>query len=116
MPQIETPFQFFFDLYKEQHKEVQKLATKVEEAENLAEKLHMDFAKNQGASTDGAEYMNLRDKVFQICSMLYDQQSKAGFVLSKLEGKVREIRKEFTVQVLKKNYWEDESSVNKLFE
>ena len=37
---IQVPFQFFFDLYKEQHREVEKLALKVKEAENLAEKLH----------------------------------------------------------------------------
>ena len=36
---VEVPFQFFYDLYREQEREVVKLSTKVKEAENLAEKL-----------------------------------------------------------------------------
>jgi hypothetical protein len=36
---VEVPFQFFYDLYREQEREVIKLSTKVKEAENLAEKL-----------------------------------------------------------------------------
>ena len=61
------------------------------------------------------EALSLRDKVFQICSLLYEQQNRAGFILSKLESKVRILRREFTRQVLKKNYWDSEESVNKLF-
>ena len=37
--EIEMPFQFFFDLYKEQRKVVQTLEAKVKEAENIAENL-----------------------------------------------------------------------------
>lgn len=37
--EIEMPFQFFFDLYKEQKKIVQTLEVKVKEAENIAENL-----------------------------------------------------------------------------
>ena len=40
---IQVPFEFFFDLYREQHREVEKLATKVKEAENLADKLNHQF-------------------------------------------------------------------------
>jgi len=36
---VDVPFQFFYDLYREQEREVVKLSTKVKEAENLAEKL-----------------------------------------------------------------------------
>lgn len=36
---IPVPFQFFYDLYREQEREVMKLTTKVKEAENLASKL-----------------------------------------------------------------------------
>ena len=37
-------------------------------------------------------------------------------MLSKLEAKVRQLRRGFTHQILKKNFWESEEQVNKLFD
>ena len=47
--------------------------------------------------------------------MLFEQQSQAGYGLSMLESKVSGLRKEFTNQMLRKNYWESEESIGKLF-
>jgi len=50
---IHVPFQFFYDLYKEQEREVVKLSTKVKEAENLAEKLLQEALKKKRDSERG---------------------------------------------------------------
>ena len=42
------------------------------------------------------EQVSLRDKIFQVCAMLYEQQKKAGINLAMLESKVSEVRKQFT--------------------
>lgn len=115
---IEVPFRFFYDLYREQHKEVEKMSNKVKEAENLSEKLHSDFKSNHGQSTllDENQTLGLREKVFQICTMLFDQQSQAGYNLSKLETGVRKLKREFTDHIKHYHYWENEQSINRLFE
>jgi len=50
---IHVPFKFFYDLYKEQEREVVKLSTKVKEAENLAEKLLQEALKKKRDSERG---------------------------------------------------------------
>jgi len=50
---INVPFQFFYDLYREQEQEVVKLAMKVKEAENLAEKLLQEALKKKRDSDRG---------------------------------------------------------------
>ena len=60
--------------------------------------------------------MSLRDKIYQVCQMLYSQQSKAGYNLALLESKIMALRQDFTHLVLQKHTWETEASVNELFE
>ena len=86
---IQVPFQFFFDLFREQEREVIKLGSKVKEAERLAEKLRQETVAKQRDAAQGKlvvdsdlEQVSLRDKIFQICSMLNELQSKAGLKLA----------------------------------
>ena len=57
----------------------------------------------------------MREKIFMICQMLYEQQKVAGIRLVEIETKVARLRKNFTGQVLSKHCWETEASVDKLF-
>ena len=61
------------------------------------------------------EQVSLRDKIFQVCSMLYEQQKKAGLNLAQLEARVTGLRKEFTAAILRKNHWETPDSIDQLF-
>ena len=76
---ITVPFQFFYDLHREQEKEVVKLTNKVQQAEALAEKLLQEsLARKRDAALGNVidcdlEQVSLRDKIFQVCSMLYEQ-------------------------------------------
>ena len=68
-----------------------KLNQRVQQAESLAEKLlqetlnrRRDAANGQLVDSD-LEQVSLRDKIFEVCSMLYTQQKKAGLNLVALE-------------------------------
>ena len=50
---ILVPFQFFYDLYREQECEVYKLAQRVKEAENLSEKLLQESIKKKKQADQG---------------------------------------------------------------
>ena len=57
----------------------------------------------------------MRDKIFQICSLLHEQQKRAGANLAYLETKVTDLRRSFTGVILGKNHWETKESVNRMF-
>ena len=84
----------------------------MKEAEAVAEKFlqeEMTLAKDaqNGNLTDpDLDQVSLRDKVFQVCSMLYEQQKIAGYQLAILESQVSDIRQDFTHVILRKNTWE----------
>ena len=81
------PFPFFLDLYRTQEKQVVKLAERVEQAEKIAAK-HLGEAQ-QSKDLDAKEAQTLRDKIFLVCKMLFEQQKKAGYTLALLEAKVQ---------------------------
>ena len=43
-------------------------------------------AQNGNLTDPDLDQVSLRDKVFQVCSMLYEQQKKAGYELAILES------------------------------
>ena len=117
---ISVPFQFFYDLHREQEREVVKLAEKVRHAEALAQKFAHETLKKQSLAESGnlvdgdLDQVSLRDKIYQVCSMLYEMQNRAGYNLALLESKVTAVRKDFTMAMLtsSRRAWETEDSID----
>lgn len=92
------------------------------EAETLAEKLLQESEVKKKAGDRSTlvdadlDRVSLRDKIFMVCSMLYEQQKQAGLQLATLETKVKHVRQEFTCATLRRNTWESKASIDKLFE
>ena len=74
-----------------------------------------DAAQGKLVVDSDLEQVSLRDKIFQICSMLNELQSTAGLKLAHLETRVEALRAQFTRVTLKKNAWETEDTINQLF-
>ena len=72
---IVVPLPFFKDLFETQSKVVDNLALKVIEAERIAESIAINSEHNCQAgpgSSTGSANLNLRDKVLDICKMLFE--------------------------------------------
>ena len=68
-----------------------------------------------GNLVDGdLDQVSLRDKIYQVCSMLYEMQNRAGYNLALLESKVTAVRKDFTMAMLSssRRAWETEDSID----
>ena len=111
---IRLPFPFFAELHREQVKLIGVLASKVTEAENIAEALLRE--SHAQSATGQREQQSLKDKIFEICSMLYEQQRAAGATLARLEAQVKLARERFTELVIRKRYWESQEGVDQLFD
>lgn len=67
-----------------------------------------------GSSGDGdLDVVSLRDKIYQVCTMLHEMSYRAGYNLSIIESKVSMLRSKFTQVMLSKGRGdESEYSIN----
>ena len=57
---------------------MQTLEQKVQQAENIAESMLQEHKSSAGGAKRRENTLELREKIFSICQMLYDEQKATG--------------------------------------
>ena len=97
---VKAPFQFWSDLQNDQVKVVSMLEGKVSELVRIAETLISENKK-----TPKQDSTSLKERIFEVCKMLFDQQKAQANILSYIETELAKVRKQFTERLLSKRAW-----------
>ena len=108
-----VPFSFFEDLHREHSRILSLLTQKIDQAESLAKEIFSNLSSGQ-LSQDQAT--PLKQKIFYICKGIYDQQKLISAELYKIDQKVRDLKRETTTLLLKKNPGMTVDEVEKIFQ
>lgn len=86
------------------------LAKKIQDAQNIA------VALSQGDQNEQVDFQVSKVKIYEVCKLIYDQQRLAADQLQIIERKVKQLRAEFTKQMMQnKGYWTTQEEIDQLF-
>lgn len=89
------------DLHNEQMKVINLLSKKVEQVEKVAHNLEIKVRSGLEAPAK----LGLREKVFEICRLLFDQQKAAIVTLKAIEDRVALLRDDFATAIQRNRPW-----------
>lgn len=109
------------ELHYHHMKLVEKLDSKIAEAQKIAQHL-MDLqakeASSFGSSKPSHGYLkDMKFKIYDVCKMIYEEQRLAGARMQQIERKVQQLKAKFTHQMSKqKGYLMSYDDIESLFD